>query len=136
MTLLQEFRIVALAMVVAAAVAATSSRAGSGDEDRFLAENDAALSRMMADMRVRASGDIDKDFVAMMVPHHQGAVDMAVSELLYGHNEKLRRIAQEIIDEQPQEIDAMSQALGVAQEDTHGTRAPRSMKDDAIPGSP
>jgi Domain of unknown function (DUF305) len=47
-----------------------------------------------------------------MIPHHQGAIDMAQAELRYGHNEQLRRIAQEIIVEQQQEIIAMRLALG------------------------
>jgi Domain of unknown function (DUF305) len=46
------------------------------------------------------------------VPHHQGAIDMAQAELRYGHNEQLRRIAQEIVVEQQQEIVAMHLALG------------------------
>jgi uncharacterized protein (DUF305 family) len=46
-----------------------------------------------------------------MIPHHQGAIDMAKAELHYGHNEQLRRIAQEIIVEQQQEIAAMHLAL-------------------------
>jgi uncharacterized protein (DUF305 family) len=46
-----------------------------------------------------------------MVPHHQGAIDMARAELLYGRNVKLRRIAQEIIVTQQQEIAAMRLAL-------------------------
>ena len=48
----------------------------------------------------------------MMIPHHQGAIDMAQAELRYGKNEQLRRIAQEIIVEQQQEIAAMRLALG------------------------
>ena len=48
----------------------------------------------------------------MMIPHHQGAVDMAEAELRNGHNEQLRRIARQIIAEQPREIAAMHQALG------------------------
>ncbi|TFW36562.1 DUF305 domain-containing protein, partial [Pseudomonas fluorescens] len=44
--------------------------------------------------------------------HHQGAIDMAVAMLKYGHSEQLKRIAQEIIVEQQQEIAAMSQAIG------------------------
>jgi hypothetical protein len=67
---------------------------------------------MMADMTIKATGNVDQDFVAMMVPHHQGAIDMAQAELRYGHNEHLRRIAQEIIVEQQQEIAAMRLALG------------------------
>jgi uncharacterized protein (DUF305 family) len=80
-------------------------------ERPFLHETDAAMSRMMTAMDVRPTGDIDRDFVAMMEPHHQGAIDMAQSELRYGHNEHLRRIAQEIIVEQQQEIAAMRLAV-------------------------
>jgi hypothetical protein len=78
----------------------------------FLAENDAAMTRMMGDMVIQPSGDIDRDFALMMIPHHQGAVDMAVAQLRYGRNEQLRRIAQEIIVEQMQEIAAMRMAIG------------------------
>ncbi|MGV7241652.1 DUF305 domain-containing protein [Caballeronia sp. M23-90] len=67
---------------------------------------------MMTNMVVKPSGDIDNDFVAMMVPHHQGAIDMARAELQYGKNEQLRRIAQEIVVEQQQEIVAMHLAIG------------------------
>jgi uncharacterized protein (DUF305 family) len=48
----------------------------------------------------------------MMVPHHQGAIDMAAAVLRYGHNEKIRRLAQEIIVTQHQEIAAMHLAVG------------------------
>lgn len=57
------------------------------------------------------NGDPDHDFAAMMVPHHQGAVDMAKAELLYGRNPVLRRLAQEIIITQGQEIQVMQGAL-------------------------
>jgi uncharacterized protein (DUF305 family) len=63
-------------------------------------------------MAVKPSGDVDRDFVHMMVPHHQGAIDMAVAVLRYGHNEKIRRLAQEIIVDQQQEIAAMRLAVG------------------------
>jgi uncharacterized protein (DUF305 family) len=81
-------------------------------EAPFLAENDAAMTRMMNGMAVKPTGDVDRDFVAMMVPHHQGAIDMAVAVLRYGHNEQLRRLAQEIIVTQQQEIAAMRLAIG------------------------
>ena len=48
----------------------------------------------------------------MMVPHHQGAIEMAKAELRYGRNEPLRRMAQEIIVTQLQEITAMRLSLG------------------------
>ena len=82
------------------------------DESPFLSENDAAMNMMMADMTVEPTGDVDRDFVAMMVPHHQGAIDMAQAELRYGHNEQLRRLAQEIIVTQQQEIAVMRLAVG------------------------
>lgn len=81
-------------------------------EKPFLDGNDAAMSRMMADMAVAPTGDVDKDFVAMMVPHHQGAVDMAKLYLLYGTNQKLKYLAQEIVITQQQEIEAMHLAVG------------------------
>ncbi|VIO79899.1 hypothetical protein CI1B_82330 [Bradyrhizobium ivorense] len=88
-------------------------QAGQSAEERaFLAENDTAMTKMMNDMAAKPTGDVDRDFVAMMTPHHQGAIDMAVIELRYGKNEQLRRIAQEIIVDQQQEIQAMKLAIG------------------------
>src|SRR6266851_4532432 len=89
-----------------------ADRPDYSDEQPFLSENDAAMNKMMADMTVKPTGDVDRDFVAMMVPHHQGAVDMAKAELRHGHNEQLRRLAQEIVVTQQQEISVMQLALG------------------------
>jgi uncharacterized protein (DUF305 family) len=81
-------------------------------EAPFLAENQAAMTKMMNEMAVAPTGDVDRDFVAMMVPHHQGAIDMALAVLRHGRNEQLRRLAQEIIVTQQQEIAAMRLAVG------------------------
>jgi uncharacterized protein (DUF305 family) len=81
-------------------------------ETQFLAANEAAMGKMMADMTIAPTGDIDRDFVAMMVPHHQGAIDMAQIILRYGKNEQLKRLAQEIIVTQQEEIAAMRLAIG------------------------
>jgi uncharacterized protein (DUF305 family) len=103
---------VTLAITLAIAVLASAwVSAASDDEASFLAENEAAMSKMMAAMAVKPSGDVDTDFVASMVPHHQGAIEMAQAELRHGHNEQLRRIAQEIIVDQTQEIAAMQLAM-------------------------
>jgi len=80
-------------------------------EAPYLAENVSAMTKMMIDMGIRPSGDVDTDFVAMMVPHHQGAIEMAQAQLRHGHNEPLRRMAQEIIVTQLQEINAMRLSL-------------------------
>lgn len=86
--------------------------AAADDQTPFLAENDAAMAKMMSAMAVKPTGDIDRDFVEMMIPHHQGAIDMAQAYLRHGSNEQLKRLAQEIIVEQLQEIAAMRMALG------------------------
>jgi uncharacterized protein (DUF305 family) len=88
------------------------SAASSAAESKFLAANEEAMAKMMADMTVAPTGDIDRDFVAMMVPHHQGAIDMAQLILRYGKNEQLKRLAQEIIVTQQEEIAAMKLAVG------------------------
>ena len=84
---------------------------GAGAEASFLAENDAAMKKMMKDMAVKPTGDVDADFVAMMVPHHQGAIDMALAVLRHGRNPQIRRLAQEIIVTQQQEIAVMRIAV-------------------------
>jgi uncharacterized protein (DUF305 family) len=70
-----------------------------------------AMSRMHAGMNVPDTHEPDRDFAAMMIPHHQGAVDMALVELRFGHDERLRRLAQGIIVEQRQEIEVMRRIL-------------------------
>ena len=94
------------------AICAKSFRSASAAEAPYLAENISAMTKMIVDMGIRPAGDVDSDFVAMMVPHHQGAIEMAQAELRYGRNEPLRRMAQEIIVTQTQEIAAMRLALG------------------------
>jgi len=109
--------------LIANSLLAVSQRAGAHEhpsanapavvqEQGFWKENEQAMDTMMSRMAIDPSGNVDEDFVAMMTPHHQGAIDMAVAELRYGKNEQLKRIAQEIIVTQQQEIVAMYQALG------------------------
>ncbi len=93
------------------AICAKSFRSASAGEAPYLAENISAMTKMMVDMGIRPSGDVDTDFVAMMVPHHRGAIEMAQAELRYGRNEPLRRMAQGIIVTQLQEITAMGLSL-------------------------
>ena len=79
-----------------------------------------AMDRMHADMAAaRQSGDSDRDFLAMMIPHHQGAVDMAKIVLLHTKDPRIRNLAQSIITEQQYEIDLMRTMLG-----THASNPP------------
>src|SRR5246127_1911047 len=99
------------------------SRRSSAAEAAFLKENDAAMTKMMNDMAVKPTSDVEHDFVAMMAPHHQGAIDMSEAELRYGHNEQLRRIAQNIVVGELQEIAAMRAASGEKLTPTEATLA-------------
>jgi len=106
-------------------VAVTFAARGDGPivgEDGFRAMITDAVARMHVAMDVPFRGDPDRDFARMMIPHHQGAIDMALVELRYGKDERLKRLAQEIIVDQQQEIAVMHLALG----DTlpRGTPAP------------
>lgn len=85
----------------------------SSEAAAFLAENEEAMERMMEAMHVTPTGDIDQDFVTMMIPHHQGAIDMARAVLRSSRNAAVRRLAQEIIVTQEDEIRAMRLAIGI-----------------------
>jgi uncharacterized protein (DUF305 family) len=101
-------------MVVTDARAQSGGTTAIAAEQPYLEENSAAMDRMMDAMAAPPTGDIDRDFVTAMTPHHQGAIDMAQAYLRHGGNEQLRRIAQEIVVEQQQEIAAMDLAIGAA----------------------
>jgi uncharacterized protein (DUF305 family) len=74
----------------------------------------------MAMASIEPSGDNDIDFVKLMLPHHQAAIDMAKAELLYGKDPQIRRLAQEIITDQQSEIELMQ--LWLKQRDANKSR--------------
>ena len=96
---------------MAAIAAAAIGGVAVAQSDSFAAMMNAAMARMDRDMMRGMNGDPDHDFAAMMIPHHQGDIDMAKAELIYGKDERLRRLAQGIIVEQNQEIAVMRQIL-------------------------
>ncbi len=79
-------------------------------------------------MAAPMTGDPDHDFAAMMIPHHQGAADMAKPYLLYGKDPVLRRLAEEIIIAQDQEIEVMRMRLDAINAGT-GTRVSATTRD-------
>ncbi|RZL07401.1 MAG: DUF305 domain-containing protein [Pedobacter sp.] len=56
-------------------------------------------------------GDVDHDFASLMIPHHQSAIDMAKTELQYGHSAELKTMAQKMIDDQQEEIAMLQEWL-------------------------
>ena len=83
-----------------------------GDETAYLIAMNNSMEKMMYGMIAPPTGKLDHDFVQMMMPHHQAAIDMAQVYLRFGSNAQLQRIAQEIIVEQQQEVVAMRLAIG------------------------
>ena len=80
--------------------------------DRDWSELIASMDKMhMAMEAVKRSGNSDVDFVRLMLPHHQAAIDMAKTQLLYGKDRQMRRLAQEIITDQQSEIELMQRWL-------------------------
>src|ERR1700732_1934873 len=102
----------ALLLTVALTSGAGALVSASPADGPFLAENNAAMAKMMKAMGVKATGNADKDFVATMVPHHQGAIDMSIAIQRYAHNDQPKHFAQEIIVTQQQETAAMRPAVG------------------------
>jgi uncharacterized protein (DUF305 family) len=88
----------------------------------------ASMDKMHMAMRaIEQSGKSDVDFVKLMLPHHQAAIDMAKTELLYGKDPQMRRLAQEIITDQQSEIELMQRWLK--------QRAPAQAKENQTPAA-
>lgn len=111
------------------AVAAPATATPAGDAFNT------AMSKAMMDMHMAMdlpyTGNADRDFARMMIPHHQGAIDMAQLEMAYGKDPRLRRLAEEIIVTQQQEIAVMQlvlQDIAAGQQSTPGTTGGAAMQ--------
>lgn len=83
------------------------------DADEAKAIRDANSKMHSAMVGLPPSGNADHDFIASMIPHHQGAIDMATVELQYGKDDETRRLAERIIATQQQEIAEMNTWLAM-----------------------
>ncbi len=85
-----------------------------GDFERYARGMNAGMDKMMRDMHAPGyTGDPDADFLAMMIPHHAGAVEMARLVLVHGRDPATRRLAEDIIASQVVEIEAMTRRLAL-----------------------
>src|SRR5437016_13092491 len=111
---------------------ATAATATQGSFDQMMAD---AMDRMGKGMAIAHSGNPDRDFAAMMIPHHQGAIDMAKVQLQFGRDPVLRRLAQAIILEQQQEIDLMRGELSQLPSSSSDSAASRTMQTHSDPAT-
>ena len=82
---------------------------GKSPSEPVWAELQSSMEKMHAAMKsVEPTDNSDADFVKLMIPHHQAAIDMAKTQLLYGKDPQMRRLAQEIITDQQSEIELMN----------------------------
>jgi len=108
-----------LVPIVACSFAANTNIRGGTDPIDDQPPTEPAWSELVASMdkmhmamsAVARSGNSDVDFVKLMIPHHQAAIDMAKTQLLYGKDPQMRRLAQEIITDQQLEIELMQRWL-------------------------
>ena len=78
------------------------------DVDPAWSELKSSMEKMHVAMgAIEPSGNSNVDFVRLMLPHHQAAIDMAKTELMHGKDPEMRRLAQEIITDQQSEIELM-----------------------------
>jgi hypothetical protein len=104
--------ILSVGLLRAGAQAETHGHGSQATADPNWSELIASMDKMhMAVRAVERSGNGDVDFVRLMLPHHQAAIDMAKTQLLYGKDPQMRRLAQEIITDQQSEIELMQRWL-------------------------
>lgn len=105
------------AVILGVALIHAGTQAETAHGSQLTADSDwseliASMDKMhMAMEAVKRSGNSDVDFVRLMLPHHQAAIDMAKTQLLYGKDAQMRRLAQEIITDQQSEIELMRRWL-------------------------
>jgi uncharacterized protein (DUF305 family) len=106
-----KIRLISLSFLIAATALADMQMQMDPNEAKFMQDMDVKMKQMDKDMAAPMSGNVDRDFVIMMLPHHKGAVDMAQGELSYGKDPDMRKLAQEIVDNQNTEIALMKKWL-------------------------
>jgi uncharacterized protein (DUF305 family) len=86
----------------------------SPEYKKFMQEMGSGMEKMMKDMHAPGyTGNPDVDFLAMMIPHHEGAVEMARLALIHGTDPLVRKLAEDIIASQTSEIQTMKRRMKI-----------------------
>ena len=110
-----SLKLIALSATIAFAVPALAEDMQGMDMSKHMGGNGPssqafteANDKMHKNMMIELTGNTDVDFVRSMIPHHQGAIDMAKIELQYGKDPKIRKLAESVIKAQEAEIAEMN----------------------------
>ena len=106
-----KLKVIFFSIVIGATAFADMQMQIDPNEAKFMQDMNVQMKQMDTDMAAPMSGNVDRDFVVMMIPHHKGAVDMAKGELSYGKDPEMRKLAQQIIDAQDTQIALMKKWL-------------------------
>lgn len=99
------YRRLALAVALFALTMPARAQMPATPADRALMKGMTTMDKSMASAPM--SDNVDRDFATMMIPHHQGAIDMARAELAYGHDPAMLRLATDIVAAQEKELAVM-----------------------------
>lgn len=112
MSITSKIALIAALFIAAPALAQDHGAHGANDKaDAVVEAYEQVTAKMHENMAIDLTGDADVDFVQGMIPHHQGAIDMAKVVLEHGKDPEIRKLAEGVIAAQEGEIAFMKEWL-------------------------